>query len=480
MGGRHGSPALRTKPLRRKSYSNNYSSMVSTEYRLDYAGCRAELDRRLGTQTGAGPGRIQLLTGPRQVGKTTLLLDLEQQLQPMVRYAACDGPAASLPGFWERLWAEAERVASGGAPHGRAVVLIDEVERLADWASRLKSVWDDFQRRRMPVDLVATGSSALHLVSGSKESLAGRFERLTLAHWTARSTSTTFGIPERDAVDLLVTRGAYPGAFGMRDDPARHTAYLRDAIVEPAIGRDLVALAQVRRPALLRQIFALACASPASIVSLQKLQGQLQDRGALATIAQYLVLLEEAYLVAALPKFSDHEARRRNAPPKLVPLSNAFLGVVDSRGIPDPAADPARYGTWVENACLAHAWNQGQSLSYWREEPLEVDAVSEGSWGSWAIEVKTGPFGANDLRGLLEFVRRYPRFTPLVLCAETQVAAAAELGVRAMEWREFLLGRAWNAPKMRPGEIAVTASPPPTPAPSAPHPRPSRPPSPAR
>jgi len=39
---------------------------------------------------------------------------------------------------------------------------------------------------------------------------------------------------------------------------------------------------------------------------------------------------------------------------------------------------------------LAHAWNSGQVVSYWREEPLEVDGILEGSWGKWAIEVKTG------------------------------------------------------------------------------------------
>jgi predicted AAA+ superfamily ATPase len=410
--------------------------MSSPEFRLDYPGCRAELGRRLEAAKGAGPSRVQLLTGPRQVGKTTLLLELAESLGPRALYAACDGPAAALPGFWERLWVEAGRTAEGG---GRAVVLLDEVERIPDWASRLKAVWDDLKRRRAKIDIVATGSSALRLAGGSKESLAGRFERLTISHWSARSTIAAFAVSEQEAVDLLVARGAYPGAFEFREDPARHAAYLRDAIVEPAVGRDILALAQVRRPALLRQVFALACSSPATIVSLQKLQGQLQDRGALETIAQYLSLLEEAYLVAALPKFASNEVRRRNAPPKLVALSNAFLGVVDPLGPPDPKGDPSRYGRWVENACLAHAWNQGQTVAYWREEPLEVDAVVDGSWGAFAIEVKTGHVGATDLAGLLEFARRHPRFTPLVLCEEATVPSTRAYGVAAMSWRSFLL-----------------------------------------
>ena len=97
--------------------------------------------------------------------------------------------------------------------------------------------------------------------------------------------------------------GSYPGAFPLREDERRWAAYVRDAILEPAICRDILALAAVRRPALLRQVFGVAASSPAQVVSLQKIQGQLQDAGALETIAHYLALLEEAFLVAPLAAF---------------------------------------------------------------------------------------------------------------------------------------------------------------------------------
>lgn len=236
--------------------------------------------------------------------------------------------------------------------------------------------------------------------------------RLALAHWSAAALAKAFAISDNEAVEQGVSSGAYPGAFGLRADRARWAAYVHDAIVEPAIGRDLLALAPVRRPALLRQIFALAAAAPAQVVSLQKLQGQLHDRGALETLAHYLRLLEEGYLVAAIEKHSESLARRRAAPPKLVVLSNALCAVMDPRGAPEAARDPARFGAWVENACLAFAWNSGQRLAYWREEPLEVDGVIEGSWGSWAVEIKTGRFGSEAVRGLFEFVRRFPRHRP--------------------------------------------------------------------
>ncbi|MBI5505295.1 MAG: ATP-binding protein [Deltaproteobacteria bacterium] len=401
------------------------------------------LSRRLAEPA---PGRIQLLAGPRQVGKTTLLLELAQQVGKQAVYAAADAPEAALPGFWERLLARTEDTA---ADHGRAVLLLDEAHLLHGWAARLKGVWDQFRRDKAPVHVVATGSSALHLAAGSRESLAGRFERLTLTHWPARSVAQVFGVEPDKAADLVVRMGSYPGAFALRDDMVRWAAYVRDAILEPAIGRDILALAAVRRPALLRQVFGVATSSPAQIVSLQKIQGQLQDAGALETVAGYLALLEEAFLVAPLGKYSKQAPRRRAAPPKLVTLSNALVAVMDPRGIVDPASDPARFGALVENACLAHAWNCGQSVWYWREEPLEVDAVVEGSWGKWAIEVKTGAFQMNDLTGLLEFTRRHKGFRPLVVCSANARATAERAQVASITWQEFLLdgppGTATNA-----------------------------------
>jgi uncharacterized protein len=198
-------------------------------------------------------------------------------------------------------------------------------------------------------------------------------------------------------------------------------------------------MASVRRPALLRQVFGVAASSPAQIVSLQKLQGRLQDAGALETVAHYLALLEEAFLVAPVPKYSTRAARRRAAPPKLLTLNNAFLAVMAPEGIASATTDPTRFGAWVENACLASAWSAGQNVTYWREEPLEVDGVFEGSWGKWAVEVKTGKFQMSDLTGLLEFTRRHPAFKPLVLCSASGCATAERAEVSAMTWQEFLL-----------------------------------------
>jgi len=381
------------------------------------------------------PGRIQVLSGPRQVGKTTLLLGLSRELGEKALYVAADGPEASLPGFWERSWqAAVERAVRLGG----AVLLIDEAHLFPRWDTLLKGEWDRVSRLGQPLHVVISGSSALRLAVGTRESLAGRFETLALTHWTAAAIARAFGVGLEAAVDALVATGSYPGAFPLRADPGRWRAYVRDAIVEPAVGRDVLALEAVRKPGLLRQVFGACLASPAQVVSLQKLQGLLQDRGALETLAHYLTLLQQAGLVAALERFSARALRERAAPPKLVVLNNAFLAAAETAGSPTPTSDPSRFGAWVENACLAHAWNAGQRVRYWREASLEVDGVLDGTWGRWALAVKAGPFGPADLRGLAEFTRRFPEYRPLVLCAREHQAHAGRLALEAMSWRDFL------------------------------------------
>ncbi len=402
-----------------------------TEVRNAFGYCRELLLQRL---KEPAPGRIQLLTGPRQIGKTTLLLEVAAHYGERAVYAAGDEPDAALPGFWERRWTETEERAKSGT----AVLLLDEVHHLSDWAGRLKGQWDRARRRRIRVHVVATGSSALPVATGSRESLAGRFERLTLSHWPAAAMAETFHLSPRAAAHDLVGFGSYPGAVELQKDFARWRAYVRDAIIEPAIGRDVLALGAVRRPALLRQVFAVAAASPAQIVSLQKLQGQLQDSGALETVAHYLALLQDAYLIATLEKYSVQAHRRRASPPKLVTLNNALLSATHHNGVPDPNREPERFGVWVENACLAFAINQGQQVWYWREEPLEIDAVFDGSWGKWAVEVKTGRFDAAALRGLLEFCRRNPDFKPLVISAPGEEENARRHGIASVSWEDFL------------------------------------------
>ena len=383
------------------------------------------------------PTRLQLLVGPRQVGKTTLLLSLAKAWQDRGIYTAADAPASQLPGWRERIWGQVRE----SSRTGPVAWFLDEVQTQADWSQWLKTCVDEALRDRLPIHLVATGSSALSLGGGSRETMAGRFERIVVRQWSAQDLIRDLGVPAAEAAHRIVSHGGYPGAVPLWPDQDRWRAYLRDAIVEPAIGRDLLALEAIRKPALLRQVIALACAHPAEIWSLDKISGSLTDRGALETIAHYLDLLQEAFLVAPLQKHAGTTLRRRRAPPKLVPLDQALLIGVGGELPPDPTSDPTRWGRWMENACLAHAVKRGQNVTYWREEPWEADGVWEGTWGRWVVEVKTGAYGPSDLRGLAQASRALPDHRPLVICDPGRPDIALGAGFAAVAWTDFLEDR---------------------------------------
>lgn len=334
-------------------------------------------------------------------------------------------------GWWEATW----RNVLERAQRETAVIILDEIQYLDGWERLVKAKADELRRSRARVHLVVSGSSSLLVGRGLKETMAGRFEKLQLNHWSAADLVEAFHLEPEKAVEHLVRHGSYPGAFPLVDDLFRWRSYMRDSIVEPAIGRDILMLEPVRRPALLRQLFFLCLEYPARIMALHKLAGQIQDKGALETLAHYLQVLEQAFLVAGLPKFSARPIRQRSSPPKLVVLNNGLLAAVRSV---EPAAQD--WGNRVENACLAHAINGGQEVCYWREEPHEVDGIFSGSWGKWAVEIKTGNFVMRDLAGLLEFCRRYPEFKPLVLCSRKRAAEKLD-GITTLYWGDFLLGK---------------------------------------
>ena len=374
--------------------------------------------------------------GPRQVGKTTLLLKIAARRPDRAVYATADAPEAVLPHWREAIWQRATALARQGP--GPAVLLLDEVQHLPGWSSWIKARYDKLRRTGLPLHVVASGSLSLRLGSDSRESMAGRFERLVLSHWGPRDLAELAGISPDDAAMQWVARGGYPGAVPLWNDPVRWEAHVRDAMVEPAIGRDLLALEPVRKPALLRQVFAIAAAHPAEVLSLEKIAGNLAEKGALETIAHYLGLLSEAFLVTPLQKAHRREIRRRRSPSKLVVRDPALL-TATGKAPPSADSDPERWGRWVENACLARILNAGLALDYWREEPWEVDGVFTGPDDvPWLVEIKTGRFTAEDLRGLSHAAVRMPERRPLVLCDRGQEDVGRSAGFESMAWQDFV------------------------------------------
>ena len=343
---------------------------------------------------------MQVLAGPRQVGKTTLAMQVFDKLASEAHYASADAVGSSPSAWLETEW-EKGRLLAGRKAKG-AVLFLDEVQKVPDWSALTKKLWDEDTRHRQRLRVVLLGSSQILLMSGLSESLAGRFELLPVPHWSFAEMREAFGF----TLDEYIRWGGYPGAASLIGDRARWSAYVGDALIETTVSRDILYLVRVDKPALLRRLFELGCLYSGQILTYQKMLGQLQDRGNVVTLAHYLELLGGAGLLTGLARFSGSKVGQRGSSPKFVALNNALVTAL----APDDEDAGNLYGRLVETAVGAHllrgAAAGGFEVFWWREANREVDFVLRRGRALVAIEVKSGR-RRESLPGLDRFVGKY-------------------------------------------------------------------------
>jgi len=332
---------------------------------------------------------MQVVAGPRQVGKSTLVQQVTENLAIPVRYASADEPtlrgADWIGQQWEAARLEATRTGKAGS-----LLVLDEIQKIPAWSETVKRLWDEDTRAKRPLKAVLLGSAPLLIAHGLTESLAGRFETLHLPHWSFAEMRAAFGW----SIDEYVFHGGYPGAAPLIEEPARWTRYVADSLIETSISRDVLLLTRVDKPALLRRLFELACRYSGQILSYTKMLGQLQDAGNTTTLAHYLELLAGAGMVCGLPKYAGDAARSRGSSPKLQVLNTALMGATSGLVLDSARADREFWGRLVESAVGAHLVNAAAAglctVSYWRERNYEVDFVVQAGRRLTAIEVKSG------------------------------------------------------------------------------------------
>ena len=330
---------------------------------------------------------IQVVAGPRQVGKSTLVQQVTDALTLPVRQASADEPTLRGADWIAQQW-EAARLSIEDAEG--AVLVLDEIQKIPGWSETVKRLWDEDTRAKRPLKAVLLGSAPLLIAQGLTESLAGRFEVLPLPHWSYAEMRAAFGWP----VDAYVFYGGYPGAAPLIGEPARWARYVLDSLIETSISRDVLLLTRVDKPALLRRLFELACRYSGQVLSYTKMLGQLQDAGNTTTLAHYLELLAGAGMVCGLPKYAGDAARSRGSSPKLQVLNTALMTAVGGTTLAEARADREFWGRLVESAVGAHLANAAMrgecALHYWRERNHEVDFVVQAGRRLTAIEVKSG------------------------------------------------------------------------------------------
>lgn len=331
---------------------------------------------------------LQVVAGPRQVGKTTLVQQVLAHLDRPSVFVSADEPGLRDGAWLAAQWERARLLAKDSGKQG-AVLALDEVQKIPDWSEAVKRLWDEDTRRRLPLRVVPLGSAPLLVQRGLSESLAGRFEILHLPHWSLTEMRTAFGF----TVEQYLYFGGYPGAAPLADDPARWRRYLLDALVETTIARDVLLLTRVDKPALLRQLFELGCRYSGQVLSYTKMLGQLHDAGNTTTLAHYLELLAGAGMLTGLPKYSGRAVRSRGSSPKLQVLNTALVTAQSGLTPAEARADAGFWGRLTESAVGAHLANAAASglceLFYWREGNREVDFVLRSGRVVVGIEVKS-------------------------------------------------------------------------------------------
>jgi predicted AAA+ superfamily ATPase len=332
---------------------------------------------------------IQVLAGPRQVGKTTLANHVLEKLEIPSHYVSADEPSLHGAAWLVQQWEIGRALARNARTRG-ALLVLDEIQKIPGWSETVKRLWDEDSRKRVQLKVLLLGSAPLLVQQGLTESLTGRFEIIPLTHWSYTEMRDAFGW----SLEKYIYYGGYPGSAKLVENRDRWAQYVVQSLIETTISRDILLMTRVDKPALLRQLFQLGCSYSGQIVSYQKLVGQLQDAGNTTTLAQYLHLLGGAGMLMGLQKYSGKQLRLRTSSPKLLVMNTALMSAQSHLTLKEIRKERDLWGRFVESAVGAHLVNsavgKGINVFYWREAIREVDYILQRGKAVTAIEVKSG------------------------------------------------------------------------------------------
>ncbi|MDR3248718.1 MAG: ATP-binding protein [Treponema sp.] len=347
---------------------------------------------------------IQIIIGPRQTGKTTAVQQALEGLRVHHRFASADDPMLVSPEWLRNEWEQARLLQR--QLKKEAILVIDEIQKVPQWSSIVKLLWDEDTRKKIPLKVILSGSSSLLIQKGLKESLMGRFELLYCPHWNYAECKTAF----KYTLDEFLFFGGYPGAAVLKDDEERWARYIGTSIVEPTISQDILLMEEVRKPALLRTLFTLGAGYSAQELSYTKLLGQLVDAGNTVTLAHYLDLLGKANILCGLPKYAANKIKTRQSSPRLMVFDTSLMTYSDGASRRRFLDNPTDRGRLIESAVgaylLARGQEEGFDVYWWRDRDKEVDFAIQKGKALTAIEVKSG--NIKNLNGSIEFQKRYP------------------------------------------------------------------------
>jgi uncharacterized protein len=345
---------------------------------------------------------IQVILGPRQVGKTTMVLQVLNEIDAPNQFVSADNITNS--SWIDQLW-EAARFRMKQQNLGEMILVIDEIQKIPNWSESVKKLWDEDTKNKLNLKIILLGSSRLLIQDGLSESLAGRFETIYLTHWSFSEMREAFDF----SLEQYIYFGAYPGSATLIGDEQRWKSYVRDALIETTISKDILMLTRVDKPALLKRLFELGCLYSGQILAFNKLLGDLQDAGNTTTLSHYIDLLSDSGLLGRIDKFAGTTMRQRASKPKFQVYNTSLLSAQQAFSFKDVQLEPKIWGRFVESAIGAHLINasvsDGINVFYWREKNEEVDFILEKDNQLIALEVKSGK--NTSAKGIAAFNKLY-------------------------------------------------------------------------
>ena len=331
---------------------------------------------------------IQVVMGPRQVGKSTVVKQVLQAMEIPYQFFAADNVPAGNSAWISNCWTAVRSYQSAKGLES-IILVVDEIQKIANWSEVVKKEWDDDTFHDRNIKVLLLGSSRVLLEKGLSESLGGRFEEIRMTHWSYPEMRDCFGF----TLDQYLFYGGYPGAAALVDDDERYQQYVQSAIVEATINRDILMDHPVGKPALLRQTFELGASYSGQLLSLNKMLGTLQDAGNTTTLMGYIQLLNESGMLSGLQKYSIDTARRKASIPKFQVYNNALKTVYSPYTFEQAILDRKAWGHIFESGIGAYIINQAFAhrfeVFYWRERNDEVDFILRRKASVVAIEVKS-------------------------------------------------------------------------------------------
>ena len=332
---------------------------------------------------------IQVISGPRQVGKSTMVKQVLNDTDIPHIFVTADGVSPQNQQWINEVW-ETARARKNFANLPEFLLVIDEVHKVNNWSEAIKKEWDWDTFHDINIKVVLLGSSRLLLKDGLTESLAGRFELIRMSHWTYEEMHEAFDLD----LNQYIYFGGYPGSAQYIKVEKRWRSYIKDSIIAPAITQDILMTKTIYKPSLMQQLFFLGCTYSGEEMSLNKILGQLQDAGNVTTLANYLNILDETRLLKGMQKYAHDNARKYNSVPKLMVYNTALLSALSNTKYEQVYTAPKTWGRWVESAVgsylLAKADELDYKVYYWRDRDEEVDFIIDYYGKLTAIEVKSG------------------------------------------------------------------------------------------